>query len=305
MNNTLRILIVGDISTWNIEKFSINSIDRQIISRINDSDLFITNLEGPIVDDVSEHRFTLCGNKLLDLCFKCVLSITNKKQPIVYSNDRITELLKLNPNTVVTLANNHIKDCGYSGLNSTLKCLSENEIDYLGAGFNIEQANKYMHKKIADKDIFIMNYNRIGLRKYGLFANVYGAAKNDFGAAYLSFWKIKDSVRKIKDKFPNAVTILIVHDGRVLPEDTDDLKLKLKSYQSCNADLTIIHHPHLSWNLNLDTIKVIGDCIFYEPSTIPEVRTSSMIEFSIKNQHVKIEEIPIGFNKGYPYVKEC
>jgi len=301
--NTLKILITGDISTWNIENFSTNNIDRQIISKIKDSDLFITNLEGPIVNDVSEHRFTLYGNKLLDFCFKCILSITNKKQPIVYSDNKITEFLKLNPNTVVTLANNHVKDCGRSGLTSTLKCLSENKIDYLGAGFNIEQANKYIHKKIADKDIFIMNYNRIGLRKYGLFANIYGASKNDFGAAYLSFWKIKDSIRKIKDKFPNAVTILIVHDGRVLPENTNDLKLKLKSYQSCNSDLTIIHHPHLSWNLNLDTIKVIGDCIFYQPSAIPEIRTSSMTEFSIKKQLVKTEEVHIGFNKGYPYIK--
>lgn len=302
MNDSIKIAIVGDISTWNIDKFSIQKIDQHLLEKIKSSDLFIVNLEGPIVDDVKKHHFQLYKNYFLDLFWKMVLSLTNKKQPIVYSNNGLIGFLKINGNTVVTLANNHIKDCGLSGLVSTLKILDKNKIKSFGAGLNRKQANKYIHLKIKDEDIFIFNYNRIGLRKFGLFANIYGATRQDYGAAYLSFREIKKSIDAIRIMCPKGRILLISHDGKELPNQFEDLKLDPKIYRSLGADLTVIHHPHVTWDLNKENIKIIGDFLFYRPKVLLDNRASSIIELTINDKRTVIEEFPIKFNKGYPFL---
>ena len=103
-------------------------INKEILKKIKDADYVIYNLEGPIALDNKKYFLQIRTNKIKNFLFKLLMSITNNIQPIVSSNISILDLLKINKNTLVTLANNHVKDLGLNGFNDTIKLLETNEI---------------------------------------------------------------------------------------------------------------------------------------------------------------------------------
>jgi len=114
----MKILFLGDLFyDYNTIKNDIISIGKYI-SKNN----FITilNLEGPLLGDDSEQKkqYSLCNSK------------------------KIIDILKLLNVKAVNLANNHILDQGYTGLERLIDQLEKNSIMYFGAGKNYAQAIK-------------------------------------------------------------------------------------------------------------------------------------------------------------------
>lgn len=146
----MKIFIAGDISNWNIDNFSIKKISKKFINYIKEADICIFNLEGPIKTKKNDGDIEYRSNKLVNFFLKTAVRLSGKKQPQVFSNQKIIDLLKINKNTIVTLANNHIKDLGKRGFLETIKIINKNKIKFLGAGENIKEANKILRiKKIA------------------------------------------------------------------------------------------------------------------------------------------------------------
>lgn len=300
MKNDLKIVISGDISTWNIKNFDINKIPSKYLDIIKNADLFITNLEGPIVENIDSYKFEISQNKIRDLFWKTILKVTNKKQPIVYSNEKIIDLLKLNKNTLVTLANNHIKDAGLSGFKESVGILNNNSINHIGAGLNKMESLKPFITKIKDQELLILNYNRIGLRKYGIYVDIYGSKRNDFGASYMSFKKIKDIIKNYKKNNPNIFIILIIHDGRELPKNVEESKINFDKIKNLGATLNIIHHPHNNIKLKLKNSFSLGDFIFYRPDKMAEDREGNLLKIEIENNQIKSHLWRFNFKNGYP-----
>lgn len=96
-------------------------IDDEIISILKGADARIFNLEGPLTDKLNP--IDKNGPNLI-MPTKCIRAISD-----------------MNP-TLLTLANNHIMDQGVTGLNSTLQCLNETNIPYVGVGENEAEARK-------------------------------------------------------------------------------------------------------------------------------------------------------------------
>jgi hypothetical protein len=101
----------------------------------------------------SANTSELLGNALLDIIIKADFRVFNLEVPLT---DQEMPIIKCGPNLIaptstingikqfqtdlLTLANNHIMDQGTQGLDSTIKVLSENGINYVGAGTTLKEA---------------------------------------------------------------------------------------------------------------------------------------------------------------------
>lgn len=128
----MKVAIVGDIMiggilSSNIKKYK-NIFLSNEVRKFLDADIVFCNLE-------------------------CVLSKAKappeKNKILLHAREESIELLKDAGFNVVSLANNHIMDFGYSSLLKTMKLLEENNIKYTGAGENLYQARKPV---FLDKD---------------------------------------------------------------------------------------------------------------------------------------------------------
>jgi poly-gamma-glutamate synthesis protein (capsule biosynthesis protein) len=123
----MQLIIGGDLvpTPSNIDLFSHGDINtlfgEELLSLWNASDLRIFNLEVPITD--KQDPLTKCGPHL------------------IAPTSTIKGIKALNP-TLITMANNHILDQGSQGLKSTEDILNRNNIPFIGAGKNLNEANK-------------------------------------------------------------------------------------------------------------------------------------------------------------------
>ena len=63
-----------------------------------------------------------------------------KAGPILHGKKNYIKVLKKAGIQAVSLANNHTKDCGEEGVKSTINACKENDVDFFGAGENIDGA---------------------------------------------------------------------------------------------------------------------------------------------------------------------
>ncbi|MEA2020134.1 MAG: CapA family protein [Patescibacteria group bacterium] len=280
----MKILITGDISNRNIENFSVEKVDPKYLNLIKQQDLVIYNLEGPIINprqyqknlQFRENKFQ---NFLITSLNTLSSKIFNKKQRYVYSTEKIIPLLKLNKNTLVTLANNHIKDYGKNAFKNTLKVLGNNNIDYIGVGSNLQEC-----KDFEVNSIVFININLVGVKKLGVPFHLYSATNNGFGANYKTYNKLSQKIKRYKDK--DKKVILIIHGGKELAENESQLGLDLEKINQLNADLTVIHHPHVyvKTKYEKNNIYVLGDFIFHsQDNRLKQNRQSALLSVNFEN----------------------
>ncbi len=289
----MKILIAGDTSDWNINSFSPRSISPEYSSKIINSDLCIFNLEGPIRLRNKQYSKQLHTNIIKEHLLQGVVKFLGKTQPVVYSTKNIAKLFLLNKNSVITLANNHIKDLGLEGFKDTLNLLKKNQIKYIGAGYNLKEANKILNIN----DLAIINTNWIAASKWGLPVRLYNASKYSYGASYYSYNELKDIVTR-KRRLDKLV-ILIIHAGKELAVSPSQLDLNLNKIKKLRADITVVHHPHiyLKTNFEKNNIFILGDFIFRYDSHLPPNRGSAMLEIDLHPNSKKIESQVIKFDQ--------
>lgn len=141
ISKEVTVSITGDICPVNrvesiISKRDFSSFDdaREVLLK---QDLVLANLECPLTR--SKQRVNKIGPNL-------------KGDPLT------VDLLRYLNVKAVALANNHILDFGREGLSDTIKVLSDNKIEYLGAGSNLSEARKPLLKEINGTRICVMNF---------------------------------------------------------------------------------------------------------------------------------------------------
>jgi poly-gamma-glutamate capsule biosynthesis protein CapA/YwtB (metallophosphatase superfamily) len=280
----LKIVISGDVSDWNICDFSPTRIPGPLRGLIVRSDLFIPNLEGPIRLPNSNYRFEILRNRCANELVSRLLSLINKRQPVVYSTPRILDLLSLANNTCVTLANNHTKDLGRKGIEDTISLLRGRDIDFVGAGDNRAEANRMRLLSVRGKDVAVLNYNYVGLRKFGLFVNLYGAARNFAGAAYLSPKAIRTEIEHVRSRAPDAFVVLIVHGGRALAPTIAATEIDYERFATLGAHCVVFHHSHRYFSVPSDRCFFLGDFVFAHPGSLPEDREGALVEIDLDSK---------------------
>jgi len=294
MNENIRIGIVGDCSNWNLNSLSVDMIPLDIRESIKNCDIFIFNLEGPIVNEKIEIGGPIKNKYIIHL-----LSKIGKLQPIVTNTDNILQAMNFSGTSVACLANNHILDAGKEGLNFTLKSLNENGFLLLGAGSNLAEASKPLIIEIKRKKIGILNYNFIGWRKFGHFINIFGATSKRAGANYGSKKKIIEDIHILKKQVDHL--ILIAHIGK---ESQENLSTNDSNFlEGLGVDLIITHHSHVAQFTKSKKIFSCGDFLFYYPKHLPEKRRCQMVFIEIKEE-IEVYIKKIRLENGICYANE-
>ncbi len=135
----------------------------------------------------------------------------------------------------MTLANNHLLDCGRVGAVETLEALEAAGVAPLGAGRNREAAH--------EPRIFDAGGRRIGLLAY--YWNRRTAATSKLpGSAMDSREELSEDIRKLRARVDRLVTIF--HWGvPYVREPSEEDREKARFAVGCGADVVIGHHPHI------------------------------------------------------------
>ena len=106
---------------------------KSVFESVDDCDLIIANLEAPVTDSQTSRE---------------------KKQ---YNLQHTPDVLDIFDNRfAITIANNHMMDFGEEGLADTITALNSKQIDFSGAGKNIESAGKVIIKQVNNYNVAII-----------------------------------------------------------------------------------------------------------------------------------------------------
>jgi poly-gamma-glutamate capsule biosynthesis protein CapA/YwtB (metallophosphatase superfamily) len=136
---------------------------------------------------------------------------------------------------VVTLANNHLVDCGREGVLETLEALAVAGLTPLGAAANQSAAHVPV---IAESGPL-----RIGLLGY-YWNRRCAATANLPGGAMGVFEEIETDIQQLRDRVDRVVVTF--HWGRPYqPEPSSRARAKARFAIDCGADAVVGHHPHI------------------------------------------------------------
>ena len=134
----------------------------------------------------------------------------------------------------VTLANNHFRDFGDEGVKTTLHYLKDNNIDYVGGGENIHDAETILYKKIEDGTLAIIN---ICENEFSI------ASSSRAGSAPLDTVKVYRRI--VEARKHSDYVLVIVHGGHEhyqLPSPR--MKELYCFFIEVGADAVVNHHQH-------------------------------------------------------------
>ena len=254
-NNELIISLVGDIAFSNNVYDYINKNNSSLlfknVSRIfKNSDISIGNLESPLYT-----KKALIPNK--DVVLK--------------GNPRAIEGLSKSGINIMSLANNHIVDCGKKGITETMRLLKENGINYSGVGNTKRDALKPL----------IIEKKRIKLRliSYSVYdVNLY----KKFRSPYVSTGHPLDIIKEIKraEKSCNLLIVSIHGGGEFHPIPKKSNIIDSRRFIDAGADIIFWHHPHVLRGYEIYKNKPI----FYSLGNFIGDWTASFHPHNVKNR---------------------
>ena len=167
---------------------------------------------------------------LTDTCQKAV-----KTGPILFGKLNYINLFKKLNFSALSLANNHIKDCGTEGVVNTIEICNKNAIPVVGAGINNKTAKEPL---IIEK-----NGWKIGIMAFA--EHEFNAAyKNEPGANLLDLYTDFDQITAFKKKVDYL--IILYHGGIEYYEyPSPVLKKKCRKMIDSGADYVTCQHSHV------------------------------------------------------------
>ena len=185
-----------------------------VSSYLKSSDYALVNLECAVFDEKYE-PITKCG-----------VNLHNSSESII--------ALKELGFKGVTLANNHFADYGSEAVDESLHLLEKHEMDYYGAGRNIEEASRVKYANAQGKKMAIVNCCE---HEYTI------ATASQGGANPLDVINMYHAIQEAK-KQANYI-IVIIHGGSEhynLP--TPRMQKWYRFFVDAGADAVINHHQH-------------------------------------------------------------
>lgn len=271
----LKIAFCGDIMpgaevAHYMQHATITDWLKEVSSVWEDADLLIGNLESPCVVKAKP---------------------TNSKPPelVFYSPaSRLKELSEAGF-SAVTIANNHVLDCGEIGLSETLQEAKRVGLHPVGAGMNLAEALQPAFIPVQGKIV-------------GLVAFCYGppAGNSSPGVAPCNPPLMRKALAAARAKAD--IVIAALHDGLeysdVPPART---RSRFRFLAENGADIVIGHHPHvlqgLEWHGQTPIAYSLGDFLFHNSlPRIAERNFSRMVLAQLAPEEVRRD--PHKFSRG-------
>jgi len=214
----IKILITGDFCPHKrIEKLVMGNrfedIYNDFLPYLEQNDINITNLECPLTG---------------------IKNPIPKNGPNLRAEEESIKALSYGKFNLLTLSNNHILDQGEQGLLSTIQLCEKNNIDFVGAGKNLEGAVKIFFKVIKNKRFAFLNFSE----------NEFSTAGKDTAGSsplnpVINFYNIR-LARKEAD-----YVIVIIHGGHEgYPFPSPRMVETYRFFIDAGADIVVGHHTH-------------------------------------------------------------
>lgn len=213
-----RILIFGDICpTFDtrraFESGKGKAVFGELQSVIKDSAYCIANLECAITDRPSPIK--KCG-------------------PVLYGSARCLKTLSDAGINAVSLANNHIRDCGDTGVSDTIDLCSQNGIACFGAGATVEEAAKEHQFDVMGRKFAVISFCE---REFTY------VTEGRMGGKSLNVFEDYDRIKELKTKVDYL--IVLFHGGIENHRyPSPSLQKKCRKFVDSGADLVLVQHSH-------------------------------------------------------------
>lgn len=212
----MKITIFGDICPTKDTQAAFDRGDRESIfgdtfREIESSDIVIGNLECAVTDQPKPIQ---------------------KAGPVLYTGVQSIQTLK--DFDILSIANNHIRDCGDEGVMTALETCKKLGIRTLGAGKSMQEARKPLVIEKCGIKIGLMSFAE---QEFNIASDIRP------GACYLDLYDDFDRIRK----FRKTVDYLIIlyHGGiEYFPYASPELSRKCRKMVDCGADLISCQHSH-------------------------------------------------------------
>ena len=214
----MKILIAGDYYPRRrvqeeLDKNNFSFLD-EVKPFTNKVDYSIINFEGCIADKTDKP--------------------IEKDGPNLCCDIKSIEVIKQAGFNCLTLANNHFRDFGDAGVSKTIDACNEFDLDYVGGGHNIEEAERILYKTIERETIAVIN---VCETEFSIATNDYG------GSAPLNPIKNYYTIQEAKKK--SDYVLVIVHGGpEVYSYPTPRMKSTYRFFIDSGADAVVNHHQH-------------------------------------------------------------
>lgn len=189
---------------------------------------------------------------------------------------------------VVTLANNHFANQGKKGMLDTYELLDDNNIYYVGAGMDLQDAHQ---GEVVEK-----NGIKFGFLGYGYPDDNSLASADKPGIAGMDLTTAEEDVTRMKTQAD--VVIILLHDGveyTNLPSSHQ--KEFARAMIAAGADLVVGHHPHWVQQVEIyrgkPIIYSLGNLVFDQMWSV-ETREGSLVRVDFSGGSVeKLEFMPL------------
>jgi poly-gamma-glutamate synthesis protein (capsule biosynthesis protein) len=246
---------------------------------ISDSDLSIVNLEAPLSDN---------GQPIW-------------KSGAVFKGEKChVKGLTSIPFDVVTLANNHMFDFGSRAFQDTLDTLDENNIRHLGAGNNIDEAQKPLIMEVNDLRIALVNFSEG--------EDLKGAETGKPGVMGWDLDLMEETIKGLKGTVD--FIIAISHCGiEYIPFPPPYVTQAFQRMADAGADMVIGHHPHVPQGVcvhnGVPLCYSLGNFIFFQDTRLVHRKQGYMVKAVLtKDQPPALELIPYEIHaKGVSLLK--
>lgn len=216
--NVLKITFTGDLmlgGDFLNNTITKDNFDQDLFSTLKQADYIITNFENII----GKYRV-----------------VRQDKDSLLYCTLKtFKSYIKVFPNSIFCLGNNHVNDFGEIGFKETVRILKSNKIRYYGAGLLEEVKTPLV---IEDKVILL------SFSTDEFFVNSKIASKDGLGCCQYNINEIKDIIDKLD--LNNKILIITLHWGyeHIIIPSPEQVDLAHQLIE-LGVDLIIGGHPHI------------------------------------------------------------
>lgn len=195
-----------------------------------------------------ENRIFSCIEDIKPIIDSVDFSIVNFESPALYHeakpivktgpnlccNEKAFECIAQTGFDCITLANNHFRDYGDIGVKDTINLCRKYNIDYVGGGLNLSDAERVLYKDFEGEVLAIIN----------VCENEWSIATDERGGSNpLDIIAVCHSIHEAKKKANHI--IVIVHGGSELYNlPTPRMKKTYRFFVENGASAVVNHHQH-------------------------------------------------------------